>query len=392
MDAVKILKLLISTKSVTGGEEEIAGVLKDLLRESGVDNAWIDSVGNVVARVNGGGAGSVLLEGHMDTVEVGDLRRWHVHPFSAKVIDGILYGRGAVDMKGGIAAQVAAINNLRELNVDVYLVYTVQEEVAEGVAFRHGIKEVMNGGLPDVSVTGEPTSLNVSLGQRGRALVRVDVRGITAHAALPQEGINALSSAADLIRAATRENSSLLPEDKVLGRETSTPVGITCTPENLPQLPDKCIITFDHRMVPGREKDLLDYYLHICSSLKEESRCEDCRVAIIEGRLRTWRGVELAYRNLFPGWVNMDETMVKEVLRAVKEVYARASRYYWRFSTDLVYTSGELGLPGLGLGPGNENMAHKPDEGVSIKEVNKAVEEYLRLIKVLDVYLPSRAR
>ncbi len=392
MDAVKILELLVKTNSVTGNEEEIAGILKDLLREGGVDNAWVDSVGNVVARAKGGGAGSILLEGHMDTVEVGDLRGWHVDPFSARVVDGVLYGRGATDMKGGIAAQIAAVNNLKELDVDLYLVYTVLEEVAEGVAFRHGVNEVMNGALPDVVVTGEPTSLNISLGQRGRALVKVELTGLTAHTALPHEGINALSSSADFIRAATRENSNLLPEDKVLGRETSTPIGIACTPQNLPQLPDKCILTFDHRTVPDREKEVLNYYLEICSTLKEGGRCVDCTAGIVEGRLRTWRGVELNYRNFFPGWINRDEAMVKEVLRAVKEVYTRARRYYWRFSTDLVYTSGELGLPGLGLGPGDESMAHKPDEGVSVKEVAKAVEEYLRLISALDTYIPSRLR
>ncbi|MCD6323981.1 MAG: hypothetical protein J7L55_02590, partial [Desulfurococcales archaeon] len=80
--------------------------------------------------------------------------------------------------------------------------------------------------------------------------------------------------------------------------------------------------------------------------------------------------------------------VVKPVFESVKKAYARVRRVYWWFSTDLVHPSGELGVPGFGLGPGDERLAHKPDEKVGVVELRKCVEEYLMLVKALNRALP----
>ena len=125
MDVVELLKELVRVKSLPGSEGELANLVKEFLGQAGVDKVFIDSVGNVIAPVKGGGLGIIVVEGHLDTVDAGDLRQWVVDPFSGDLIDGRVYGRGAVDMKGPIASQIKALEDLKTLESDLYVVYTV---------------------------------------------------------------------------------------------------------------------------------------------------------------------------------------------------------------------------------------------------------------------------
>ncbi|MCD6428673.1 MAG: M20/M25/M40 family metallo-hydrolase, partial [Desulfurococcales archaeon] len=151
LNCVDILKELISVRSLSGREGETASLIKDYLSTAGVDKVFFDRLGNVIAEIKGGGSGVVVLEGHMDVVDPGDLSSWRSDPFTATVINDRIYGRGAVDMKGAIAAQIQAISMFKEFDVDVYAVYTTHEETAEGVAFKHAITEGI-GRRPDVVV------------------------------------------------------------------------------------------------------------------------------------------------------------------------------------------------------------------------------------------------
>ncbi|MEM3949166.1 MAG: M20/M25/M40 family metallo-hydrolase, partial [Zestosphaera sp.] len=173
MDVTEILKKLISVKSLPGDEGDVAGLIKDLLSAAGVDKVLIDGVGNVIAPIKGNGLGTLVLEGHMDTVDAGDLLQWEVDPFRGMEVDGKIYGRGAVDMKGALASQIKAIEGLKTLESDLYIVYTVLEEMIEGVALGFALSRSV-GRRPDVMVTGEPTGLKLGLGHRGRAVVNAE--------------------------------------------------------------------------------------------------------------------------------------------------------------------------------------------------------------------------
>ncbi len=388
MHVVKLLKDLVRTRSFSGEEGEFAGLLKEKLGEAGVDRVWIDKVGNVVAEVKGGGSAEVVLEGHMDTVGIGRPELWHVPPFSGREIDGYVYGRGASDMKGGIAAQIAAVENLGELDMDLHLIYTVMEEVAEGLAFKAALEAALKGVKPSAVITGEPTSLNVALGQKGRSVIRVEIKGVSAHAALPQEGESALEAFAKLVWRVKEETSAIHSQES-LGGETSTPVSIRCSPEGMPQLPDLCVALFDHRSLPGRKKEeIIDLYTRSLDGLRKEYSRISYMVQFLEVELKSWRGVLLNGKAFFPGWLNTSRRLIKPVLENVKKAYSKVSRYYWAFSTDLVYPSGEIGIPGFGLGPGDEAQAHKPDERVSAMQLRKSVQEYIKIIEALNRALP----
>ncbi len=381
---------LISIPSLPGGEGRVAELVKEFLSYVGVDKVFIDSYGDVIAVVKGGGLGSIVVEGHLDTVDVGDLKQWSVEPFSGKVIEGRVYGRGAVDMKGAIAAQIKALEYVKNLDVDLYYVYTVHEEIAEGVALNLVLKETLRL-KPDVVITGEATSLNLGVGHRGRSVIKLSLTGKTAHASMPHEGINALEAAAQAILKVS-SLSSELPTHPALGGETAVATLIDCSPKVQPQIPDKCDVLVDHRLIPQtRLEDLMKLYSKVCDEITH-SKGVLCEALVNKEVLKTWRGVELEVIEFFPGWINNDLSMLKEVLRSVKASYSNVSRHYWRFSTDLVATAGAEGIPGLGLGPGDERMAHKPNEYVEVIELRKAVDIYPRMLESLNNYIVSKVK
>jgi len=389
MDVVKLTKELVKIKSLPGSEGDLANIVKELLGYAGVDKVFIDSVGNVIAPVKGSGLGTVVLEGHLDTVDAGDLRQWVVEPFSGAEIEGRVYGRGAVDMKGAIASQVKALEDLKTLESDLYVIYTIHEEIIEGVALRHALRDSLRI-RPDVIVTGEATSLKLGLGHRGRAVIDIEVSGVSAHASMPSEGINSLEGAALTILKVV-EMSSNLPTHELLGSESATTTLIDCQPKIQPQIPDKCLVTIDHRLLPGRsEADIIKTYEDLCNQVKNLKKTE-CRPSLREEEVRSWRGYLLRTKELFPGWINEDVNLIKSLIESLKKTYSSVSRHYWRFSTDLVVVN-EFDSEGLGLGPGDEILAHKPNEYVEIVELRKAVDMYRVMLRELSRYLSSKIK
>ncbi len=389
LDVVELLKELVRIKSLPGSEGNLANTVKEFLSYAGVDKVFIDSVGNVIAPVRGGGLGTIVVEGHLDTVDVGDLRQWVVEPFSGVEIEGKVYGRGAVDMKGAIASQVKALEDLKTLESDLYVIYTVHEEIIEGVALRHALRDSLRI-RPDVIVTGEATSLKLGLGHRGRAVINLEISGISAHASMPGEGINSLEGAAQAILKIA-DISSNLPSHELLGNESAVATLIDCQPKIQPQIPDKCLVTVDHRLLPGRsEADLIKIYEDLCNQVKN-LRKTGCRPSLREEEINSWRGYHLRTKELFPGWINEDVSLVKPLIRSLKKIYSNVSRHYWKFSTDLVILN-EFNAEGLGLGPGEETLAHKPNEYVEVVELKKAVDMYRVLLQELSSHLSSKIK
>ncbi len=387
LNCVDLLKELIKVRSFSGREGEAASLIKEYLSSAGIDKVFFDRLGNIVAEIKGSGSGVVVLEGHMDVVDPGDLSSWRTDPFTATVIDGKIYGRGAVDMKGAIAAQIQALSTLKELDVDVYAIYTTHEETAEGVAFKHAINEGV-GRRPDVVIIGEATSLNLGIGHRGRAVIEVSVFGLSAHASMPQEGINALVAAAEVIREVSRLTDRLGRHPK-LGSETAVPTIIKCNSESPPRIPDFCEVLIDVRVVTGTtEESLISEFQSLCERFLRNGSARAVSVRVREDKLKFWTGAEVVAHEFFPAWLNTNNKLIEHVLSAVrKSVNSGAREYVWSFSTDGVYSAGEAGIETIGFGPGDEKLAHKPNEYVSIKELEKAVRGYVELIKALSKYL-----
>ncbi len=178
---------LVRTPSPSCQEGAVAALIAEEMRRVGFAEVRRDEMGNVIGRIGAGNGHKLLLNGHMDTVDVGSPENWTHDPLGGELADGVLYGRGAVDMKGALAAMIYAGKGLIDsgagLGGDLYVVAVVQEEPNEGMAMRHVVEQ--EGLRPDWVVLGEATNLQLARGQRGRLEMEVTIHGRSAHASAP---------------------------------------------------------------------------------------------------------------------------------------------------------------------------------------------------------------
>ncbi len=363
IDPVELTAELVRIKSLSGDEGDLAEFLtRTLRRYMPVERG---PLGAVIAEIRSGEGPTVVFEGHMDTVPAGDEAAWSVPPFSGEEKQGYVWGRGAVDMKGGIAAQIAAAVASREqVRGTLYLVYVPHEETAEGAVLDRVLDLI---DVPDLVVLGEPSDLRLAIGHRGRAVVKLLARGKTAHASMPQLGRNAINlMVKQLPKALSRE----LPSDPLLGSGTHAPTSIY-TPTWGPIVPDRCVVEIDRRIVVGETRD----------SVLATYRDLDLEAAIAREELRSYTGETFTVEHFYPAWYfDPGEGFVQWAWHALDHPPFRV----WKFSTDGVVSAGTYELPTIGYGPGDEALAHQPDERVSVGDIARAAEGYKRLIKRME--------
>lgn len=372
------LQDLVRIPSLSTHEEAAAGRLADEMRTAGFDEVWTDRIGNVIGRI-GSGEGPVLLyNGHLDTVDVGDPTRWLHPPYEGVIKNGVLYGRGACDMKGGLAAMVYGAKSLVDAGVDLagtlYVVGVVQEEPCEGLAMRVLIEE--EGIRPDFVVLGEPSNLQVMVGHRGRLEMRISVRGKAAHASSPALGQNAVHNAARLVFG-LELLTARLATDPFLGQGTLAVTEIESQAASRNALPDFCTFFVDRRLTLGEtERKALAEVQNIIST--EEI---DAQVEVTEYRALSYTGYECRGRNSFPAWVMPeDHRLVQALARIVRDTLGLRPRIgRWAFSTDGTYTAGMANIPTVGFGPGEERFAHTMEEQVPLNDVVDAARVYAHL-------------
>lgn len=373
---------LVRVKSLSGREGRVALLIKEFLGSEGVDKVFIDEYGNVVSIIKGGADGVVVFEGHMDHVPEGDLGSWIVDPYEARVIDGKLYGRGAVDMKGAIASMIAMVSLIGETKdkPTVIHVFVPHEEIAEGVAFRYAIEDTLKI-KPSLVVLGEATNLNLHIGQRGRAVVYVEAHGESAHASMPDKGVNALVYTASLVREVYELNKKL-PGHSLLGRSTIVPTILECTPRSPPMIPDYCRLVIDRRFIVGETMDkVVGEVESLIKKLEGRIAIKKTRVYVPQEDIRLWTGRRIRVQYFFPAWLFEEKEFTLKLLSILKNVNPRARIGVWRFSTDGVYSAGIAGFKTIGIGPGEESLAHKPNEYVEVKQLVKACEAYYMIVE-----------
>jgi putative selenium metabolism hydrolase len=372
------LQDLVRIPSLSTHEEAVSIRLAEEMRRVGFADVWTDRIGNVVGRIGAGRGPRLLFDAHMDTVDVGDPARWARPPYDGAIEDGVLYGRGACDMKGGLAAMVYAVKALEdsgvELGGDLYVVGVVQEEPFEGLGVRVLIEE--EGLRPDYVVLGEPSNLQIKTGHRGRMEIGVEVRGRAAHASSPELGENAIHHAARLIFG-LELLAPRLATDPFLGQGTLAVTHITSTAASRNAIPDCCTFYIDRRLTLGEtERKALAEVQNIVNT--EEV---DAHVAVTEYRATSYTGYECQARAAFPAWVMPENSpLVQATIRSVRETLGYRPRLGpWGFSTDGTYTAGVANIPTVGFGPGEERYAHTQEEQVRLNDVVDAARVYARL-------------
>ena len=212
------LSRLVQIKSLSAQERDVQLELKRQMEEAGFDEVFIDGLGNVIGRI-GNGKRILAIDGHMDTVDIGNKDNWEFDPLGGEIRDGYVHGRGTVDQEGGPAAFVTAGKILKELgfnrDLTIYFVGSVMEEDCDGLCWKYIVEE--DKIRPDFVISTEPTNLNIYRGHRGRMEMQVHFYGVSAHGSAPERGKNAIYMASKVALEVEKLNERL-KFDEFLGK------------------------------------------------------------------------------------------------------------------------------------------------------------------------------
>ncbi|MCB1274185.1 MAG: succinyl-diaminopimelate desuccinylase [Leucobacter sp.] len=348
---VGLTRQLCDIASVSGDEQGIADAIECLLRDAPHLSVTRDG-DTLVARTELGRARRVIIAGHLDTVPInGNL------PVEDRLdeVDGapVIWGRGTVDMKAGVAVQLALALELTEPPVDLSWVWYDHEEVASelnglGRALRHA-PELFDA---DFAILGEPTNGGIEGGCNGTLRARVSTTGKRAHSARSWMGVDAIHRMAPLLQRLADYRAETVAVDGLDYREGLNAVRISGgVAGNV--IPDRCDVEVNYRFAPSR------------------SAAE--AVAFIERFFADADEVEIV--DLAPGArPGLQAELAQSLVRAVGR--APVAKVGW---TDVSRFSA-LGIPAVNLGPGDPSLAHADDERVpvaQIESVHRALRAWL---------------
>ena len=386
-DVVRYLRELIAVPSMSTQETEVVERVGVLMREVGIHQVRLDRLGNILGTL-GSGSRILAFDAHVDTVDVGDLDAWETRPFEAAVKDSFVFGRGASDQKGGMAAMLLAASIWRRIGLPpgmtVLLVGSVMEEDSDGLCWQYIVNEERY--IPSWVVLTEPTNLAVNHGQRGRVEIEITTLGRSAHAASPEQGTNAVYLMTPIINA-VRKLGSKMVDDGYLGKGSVAVTEIVSRAPSLCAIPDLCRIHLDRRLTAGESDQ---------TSLAEiqalpEVRAANAQVVIPDYSRPSHRGFHYMVKKYYPPWVlNREDVLVKAGLSAAESVLGAPARLgTWNFSTNGVATMGMFGIPTIGFGPSEEKYAHTPEDRCPIDHLVSAAAFYALLPWVLDGMSPT---
>ncbi|MDN3310186.1 M20/M25/M40 family metallo-hydrolase [Microbacterium oryzae] len=344
-DVVDLLRVLIREDTTTGspGEREALALLAERAGHmvGAAGEVRVATSGDAFVVVPDAGSGPVLLFAcHIDTVPVGDPGRWQHPPHAAVVADGLVHGRGASDMKSGLAAALLAVADGLTAGVRVAFAATTGEEAGcLGAASAAGL-------LTDVPVGAvvipESTDNRVALGHRGAYWLTVETRGVAAHGSTPAAGVNAVTALVDAVyqldRLPVRTHPSLGDESVNVGRFAGGEV------HNI--VPDRASAAIDHRVVEADVDALTAWWAARVDAVSEDLRLD-------------------------PVWTDPDDAWVRS-LSAPESVSDDAVPYFTDASVLVRFLP--PGTPIVVWGPGDPAAVHTVDESVSIVAVHRALE------------------
>lgn len=373
---VRFLRDMIAIPSESAGEKPVVDRVRAEMEASGFDEIKIDGMGNILGRV-GGGKTVIAFDGHLDTVGVGDPSTWTRDPFKGELKDGIIYGRGAGDQEGGIAAAVYGARIIKELKLDgdyqVWVTGTVMEEDCDGLCWQYILREKVL--KPDVVVITEPTKLGVYRGHRGRMEIEVRTQGRSCHGSAPERGINAVYKMAPIIADIERLNEQLAATaDPFLGKGTVTIAEIRSTSPSLCAVADSSTIHLDRRLTHGETWEGAVKQIEALESVKRAG----ATVTVLEYARESYTGLTYPTKKFYPTWLLAeDHPLVRAgVLAAEQAIGKKPVVGKWGFSTNGIATCGIFGVPTIGFGPSDEIWAHTPEDQCPVGDLTRAARFY----------------
>lgn len=370
-DCVDFAQRLIQTRSMPGDEEAIAHLIAGEMKKIGLDEVWMDEVGNVYGRLHGEDRSlpALVLNTHLDHVDPGDPNLWPSPPYGGEIVDGRIVGRGASDIKGPLAVQVygmaGVVRSGQRPRRDVVFTGVVQEEVG-GAGAIHWVKNVDYEVA--LVVLGEPSSNEIALGHRGMLSMWVTFSGRSVHASVPEKGDNPNYALAEFLRRLQTEKANLSAHP-LLGQTTVAPTIIE-------------VDTTSTNVTPAWTRVLLDF-----RTASESPRSLKAFVKRVAGEAP--HTISSAFEEMPVG--DSEETITgfytppeSEVVQRAREAIGRGmgrepALTSYKFATDGRHFVA-YGMPMIGYSPGEEAQAHIAGESISIEMMAEGLRGHLALL------------
>jgi succinyl-diaminopimelate desuccinylase len=366
-------RALIAAKSENPGgtEDDAATVAVDILTGLGAEPDIVRSDAgrpSVVATLGETTGPSLAWNGHLDVVPAGSLDTWRHDPWAGELDDdGRVVGRGAADMKGPIAAALAAASALRRAGTPTAGSLVFHLAADEELAGIHGTKVLWERGLltQDAAIVGEPSELQVGLAERGGAWFTATAYGTAAHGSQPERGVNAITSMARFL---LRLPEVLPDREHPLVGSPSVNAALIAGGSAPNVVPDRCEVDIDRRIVPGETDpdEVRAPFLALVASLREQHPEVDIQVA-----LREWTDAAEA---------SPDTDIARIAADAVAASRgARPALVGFTGITDARFYINLARIPTVICGPGSLTVAHTANESVPFDELVAGAQSYARM-------------
>jgi acetylornithine deacetylase len=386
MNSFAIIERLVAFPTVSRESNlELIEFVAQLLRQSGVASQLVHSQdrrkASLLATIGPLERPGAILSGHTDVVPI-DGQNWTRPAFDATLSDGRLYGRGTTDMKSFVGCAISAAIKASKvrLQAPLHLALSYDEEV--GCIGVRGLLEVMANRIPrqSVCIVGEPTSMQVGLGHKGKVAARVTCLGREGHSAFAPIALNAIHLGCEFVEAVRRQQARIV-EDGARDAEYEIPyttlhVGTIKAGTVLNVVPNRCELEFEIRNVAADQSE------EILGILRTEAAEISARARVVAQEA----GVEVDVTNSYPG---IETAVHAPVVSFVKSLTDEANTCKLPFGTEAGLFRERLGAPTVICGPGSMQQGHIRDEYIEVEQIERCDKMLGRLVgRLTDGDLP----
>jgi putative selenium metabolism hydrolase len=367
-----LCRRLVRIPSLSGQERLMAATVAEAMAELGFAEIYADAYGSVVGQRTGRAPGpTVLYDAHIDTVAPASPDNWTRDPWSGEIADGRLWGLGAADVKGGLAAMLVGLARLPRDAFEGQLIVSasVCEENVTGAALGH----ILDRHAADVVVIAEPTELRLGIAQKGRLDLLLRAAGRSAHTSQPELGDNAVYRMLDAVQ---RVRGLPLPVDPALGREVLELVEIVSDPfPGTAHVPHGCRARFLARTLPGENAE--SALARLRAALAGLDRVD---VSLEQTSQACYTGAVLVHDGDLPGWRSAnDAPWLTRMQAALRGVSQPGATFAAPFGCNASTSAGRRRVPTVIYGPGSLAQAHVVDEWISLDQLSAATSGYAAL-------------
>jgi acetylornithine deacetylase len=377
LKSLELIKKLIAFDTTSRESNlELISFIQDYLSGYGIESLLVHNKegtkANLYATLGNSNKAGIMLSGHTDVVPV-DGQNWDTDPFKATEKDDYIYGRGTADMKSFIAIALAYIPVFleHEIKTPVHLAFSYDEEIG-CIGVRRLIDKIKEMPIrPAMCIVGEPTSMQVVTGHKGKRSFIANVRGLESHSALAPKGVNAVEYAAELVtflKKTARKIEKNGPFDKLYEvTHTTIHTGLINGGIQLNIVPKSCRIEFEFRYLANHDPDVLETEIRNYAKNVLEPSMQ---------KIDPDTGIDIDCYNDLPGLeMNPDQ----EVVTFVKSLAGRNDHAKVAFGTEAGLFHNQINIPTVICGPGDIAVAHKPNEYISFDQLLQAEKFMSRL-------------